>query len=178
MSRLCCRAQPSTWHDRRVGSGGKSIAQAVVEGAGRKDEGRPPDREVVGTPKCAEVSRVGGRSASCGIADRWWRTKLDFGSGEAFDDSHRSTALRAAPRRSSLCCRRRAVPVEAVVRRRATESKAAGAWRACDWRGSRSYGCARSLSEGYAVRSAEELVDRIEATTSVYCDQRNHASEK
>ena len=30
-------------------------------------------------------------------AQLWWRTKLDFGSGESFDDLHRSTAFRAAP---------------------------------------------------------------------------------
>lgn len=35
---------------------------------------------------------------SCRRADAWWRTKLDFGSGESLDDLHRSTALRAAPR--------------------------------------------------------------------------------
>lgn len=35
---------------------------------------------------------------SCRRADPWWRTKLDFGSGEPFDDLHRSTAFRAAPK--------------------------------------------------------------------------------
>ena len=35
---------------------------------------------------------------SCRNADRWWRTKLDFGSAEPFDDLHRSTAFRAAPK--------------------------------------------------------------------------------
>ena len=38
------------------------------------------------------------RVVSCRNADRWWRTKLDFGSGEPFDDLHRSTAFRAAPK--------------------------------------------------------------------------------
>ncbi len=38
------------------------------------------------------------RVVSCRRADLWWRTKLDFSSGESLDDLHRSTALRAAPR--------------------------------------------------------------------------------
>jgi hypothetical protein len=38
------------------------------------------------------------RVVSCRSADRWWRTKLNFGSGESFDDLHRSTAFRAAPK--------------------------------------------------------------------------------
>jgi hypothetical protein len=38
------------------------------------------------------------RVVSCRNADRWWRTKLDFGSGEPFDDLHWSTAFRAAPK--------------------------------------------------------------------------------
>ena len=38
------------------------------------------------------------RGVSCRSADPWWRTKLNFGSGEPFDDLHRSTAFRAAPR--------------------------------------------------------------------------------
>jgi hypothetical protein len=37
------------------------------------------------------------RVVSCCNADLRWRTKLDFGSGELFDDLHRSTAFRAAP---------------------------------------------------------------------------------
>jgi hypothetical protein len=38
------------------------------------------------------------RVVSCRNADRWWRTKLGFGSGEPFDDLHWSTAFRAAPK--------------------------------------------------------------------------------
>lgn len=38
------------------------------------------------------------RVVSCRNAQLWWRTKLNFGSGESFDDLHRSTAFRAAPR--------------------------------------------------------------------------------
>jgi hypothetical protein len=47
---------------------------------------RPEGRRVF------ELERV----VSCRSAR--WRTKLDFGCGEPFDDLHRSTAFRAAPR--------------------------------------------------------------------------------
>lgn len=33
------------------------------------------------------------RVVSCGRADLWWRTKLDFGGGEPFDDPHWSSTL-------------------------------------------------------------------------------------
>src|SRR6266478_9614380 len=42
------------------------------------------------------------RVVSCRNADRWWRTKLDFGSGEPFDDLHWSTAFRAAPKSGTI----------------------------------------------------------------------------
>ena len=45
-------------------------------------------------PRVLELERV----VSCRRADPWWRTKLDFGSGEPFDDLHRSTAFRATPK--------------------------------------------------------------------------------
>ena len=38
------------------------------------------------------------RVVSCRRFDPRWRTKLDFGSGESFDDLHWSTAFRAAPK--------------------------------------------------------------------------------
>jgi hypothetical protein len=38
------------------------------------------------------------RVVSCASGDQWWRTKLDFCSRESFDDYHRSTTLRAAPK--------------------------------------------------------------------------------
>jgi hypothetical protein len=44
------------------------------------------------------------RVVSCRSADPWWRTKLNFGSGESFDDLHRSTAFRAAPRIGEVFC--------------------------------------------------------------------------
>ena len=46
-----------------------------------------------------EARRVFARErlASCGSSDHWWRTKLELGSGEPLDDSHRSIALGAVP---------------------------------------------------------------------------------
>ena len=37
------------------------------------------------------------RVASCRSREHRWRTKLDFSSGESFDDNHRPTTLGAAP---------------------------------------------------------------------------------
>ena len=57
------------------------------------------------TARHREAKRLEGRRVfelervvSCRRADPWWRTKLNFGSGEPFDDLHRSTAFRAAPK--------------------------------------------------------------------------------
>ena len=38
------------------------------------------------------------RVVSCGSRDHRWRTKLDLGSGESFDDHHRSSALGTEPK--------------------------------------------------------------------------------
>jgi hypothetical protein len=63
------------------------------------------DEEVDGAARRKGAERSEGRGVlelekvvSCRSADPWWRTKLDFGSGESFDDLHRSTAFRAAPK--------------------------------------------------------------------------------
>ena len=37
------------------------------------------------------------RVGSCGSSDRRWRTKLNLGSGEPFDDLHRFTTVGTAP---------------------------------------------------------------------------------
>ena len=55
---------------------------------------RQRDAQRLEVPRVFELERV----VSCRRADPWWRTKLDFGSGEPFDDLHRSTAFRAAPK--------------------------------------------------------------------------------
>jgi hypothetical protein len=55
---------------------------------------RQRDAECLEIPRVFDLERV----VSCRSADPWWRTKLNFGSGESFDDLHRSTAFRAAPK--------------------------------------------------------------------------------
>lgn len=65
----------------------KKLEEGVGLTARHRDAKRPEGRRVF------ELERV----VSCRNADPWWRTKLDFGGGESFDDLHRSTAFRAAP---------------------------------------------------------------------------------
>jgi len=66
----------------------KKLEEEIGLTARHRDPKRPEGRRVF------ELERV----VSCRNADPWWRTKLDFGSGEPFDDLHRSTAFRAAPK--------------------------------------------------------------------------------
>jgi hypothetical protein len=66
----------------------KKVEEGIGWTARHRDTQRPEGRRVF------ELEKV----VSCRRADLWWRTKLDFGSGESLDDLHRSTALRAAPR--------------------------------------------------------------------------------
>ena len=67
-------------------------SKKVEEGIGLT--ARQRDAQRLEVPRVFELERV----VSCRRADPWWRTKLDFGSGEPFDDLHRSTAFRAAPK--------------------------------------------------------------------------------
>ena len=67
-------------------------SKKVEEGIGLTARHRDAQRLEV--PRVFELERV----VSCRRADPWWRTKLDFGSGESFDDLHRSTKFRAAPK--------------------------------------------------------------------------------
>ena len=53
---------------------------------------RQRDAERLEVPRVFELERV----VSCRSADPWWRTKLNFGSGEPFDDLHWSSALGTA----------------------------------------------------------------------------------
>jgi hypothetical protein len=66
----------------------KKLEEGIGLTAGHRDAERLEGRRVF------ELERV----VSCRSADPWWRTKLNFGSGEPFDDLHRSTAFRAAPK--------------------------------------------------------------------------------
>jgi hypothetical protein len=60
----------------------KKLKEELGLTARHRDTERPERRRVF------ELKRV----VSCRNADPWWRTKLDFDSGESFDDLHRSTA--------------------------------------------------------------------------------------
>jgi len=68
-----------------------------------------PEEGIGLTARHRDAQRLEGRRVfelervvSCRNADRWWRTKLDFGSGEPFDDLHWSTAFRAAPKSGTI----------------------------------------------------------------------------
>ena len=76
---------------------GEKVSQRLWSKKLKKEIGltaRHRDTERPEVPRVFELERV----VSCRRADRWWRTKLDFGSGEPFDDLHRSTTFRAAPK--------------------------------------------------------------------------------
>jgi hypothetical protein len=66
----------------------KKLEEGIGLTARHSGAERPEERELF------ELERV----VSCRSADTWWRTKLDFSSGEPLDDLHRSAAFRAAPR--------------------------------------------------------------------------------
>ena len=79
---------------------------------------------------------------------------MDFGSGEPFDDLHRSTAFRAAPKIGTVFGGRGVLfGLRLVVPHPTTESKAARSVARFGWPKNRSYGYARSLSEEYAAGS-------------------------
>ncbi len=64
----------------------KKLEEEIGLTARHRDTERREGRRVF------ELERV----VSCRNADRWWRTKLDFGSGEPFDDLHWSSTLGTA----------------------------------------------------------------------------------
>jgi hypothetical protein len=66
----------------------KKLEEGIGLTARHRDAERPQGRRVF------ELEGV----VSCRCADPRWRTKLDFGSAEPFDDLHRSAAFRAAPK--------------------------------------------------------------------------------
>ena len=70
----------------------KKLEEEIGLTARHRDTERREGRRVF------ELERV----VSCRSADPWWRTKLNFGSGESFNDLHRSTAFRAAPKTGTI----------------------------------------------------------------------------
>ena len=83
-----------------IGSGEKVSQRLwlkkVEEGIGLTARHR--DAQLLEVPRVFELERV----VSCRSADPWWRTKLNFGGGESFDDLHRSTTFRAAPKMGTV----------------------------------------------------------------------------
>jgi hypothetical protein len=61
----------------------KKLEEGIGLTAGHRDAERLEGRRVF------ELEKV----VSCRRADPWWRTKLDFGSGQPFDDLHWSSTL-------------------------------------------------------------------------------------
>ena len=83
-----CARKLATAKKYREDCGRRSVEEGIGLTARHKDTERPEGRRVF------ELER----GVSCRNADPWWRSKLDFDSGEPFDDLHRSTAFRAAPK--------------------------------------------------------------------------------
>ena len=87
-----------TTHDTvRAGIGyGEKVSQRlwskkVEEGVGLT--ARQRDAQRLEVPRVFELERV----VSCRRADPWWRTKLDFGSGEPFEKCARSPQFSPHP---------------------------------------------------------------------------------
>jgi len=147
----------------------KKLEEEIGLTARHRDTERREGRRVF------ELERV----VSCRNADRWWRTKLDFGSGEPFDDLHRCTAFRAAPRigevfggRGVLFGLRLLFRTQQLKAKRQERSAFAVGQEA------EVTDAHKALAEGCAVRSGTGTRRAIEAATSVGCGQRNHASER
>jgi len=64
----------------------KKVEEGIDWATRHSGTGRP------GGCRVFELERV----VSCRSADLWWRTKLEFGSGEPFDDLHWSSTLGTA----------------------------------------------------------------------------------
>ncbi len=79
---------------REAGRMRKRIVKSVVEELERNSVPRQGTEVRSGWKHAFELERV----ASCRSRDHWWRTKLDFSSGESFDDPHRPTTLGAKPK--------------------------------------------------------------------------------
>ena len=147
MSRPCYRARRYDNVRAEIGYGEKvsqrlrwkKLEEGIGLTARHRDAERPEGSRVF------ELERVVScRNADPSGEDEWG----PLCSAEPFDDLHRSTAFRAAPKdREGLRWKRRVGRLAAVVPNPTTESKAVGAWRVCGWPGSRSYGCAEAFGK-------------------------------
>jgi hypothetical protein len=100
------------WGKTEVQSAPEAVQQSTTDGSGSWFVRRSiPEtaRRKLGKEICFAARRRGtehaqtrggfafDRVVSCSGRDRRWRTKLDFCSGEPFNDHHRSTTLGTAP---------------------------------------------------------------------------------
>jgi len=134
----------------------------VVKEGGKGDplRGRHRGMERVETREGFELERV----ASCRSREHRRRTKLDFSSGESFDDHHRPHTWGKTKDRSDG-------GGELLLGWRAREQLEASArwWHVCGWPGSRSSGYARNLRGGRCNRKRARTHQAIESSTSVRC---------
>ena len=93
---LCGSAQYTTPCADKLGTAKKCLGRAWLKKPEEEicsvSKRRRPERAE--TREVFELEKVG----SCRSRDHRWRTRLDFSSSELFDDLHRSTAFRAAPK--------------------------------------------------------------------------------
>jgi len=92
--RLCCRARHVSVGGRKLAECEKRIVSSVVEELERSSVPREGTEVRSAWKNTFELERV----ASCHSCGQWWRTKLDFRSGESFDDHHRPTTLGTRPK--------------------------------------------------------------------------------
>ena len=97
MPRLCGSAGHTGFCGEKVLAGKDNVAGSTVEEDRSGDllGARQGDAERAQARKEFELERV----VSC---SQGWRTKLNFRSGEPFDDRHRGTTLRTAPSDAEL----------------------------------------------------------------------------
>ena len=172
---VCSGAQQLTRRVRKPTSARKCLQSGPL---------RKPEEEICPLTRRTTTDRGEARRVfrmrrvvSCGSGDLRWRTKLHLGSREPLEDHHRGSALGAEPKITGVLGAWR-VLLGVLVPGRATESKAARKWRAGDWPGSRSAGCARSLPEARAAGSDAGTHRATESATSVRCCERSRASGK
>jgi len=94
--RLCRRVRHLTVGARKLAVAKKEWSRAWLKKLEKEIRSATRHRgtERVETREGFELERV----ASCRSRDHRWRTKLDFSSGESFDDHHRPTTLGAKPK--------------------------------------------------------------------------------
>ena len=124
---MCCRALRRDRMRSKVGRWRKRIVSSVLEELEKED------------PFRGKAQRYGARgkrlsnwreSLLCRSRDQRWRTKLDFSSGESFDDHH--SAHHTWDKTKDHSDRRRRPLARFAVPRRAAGRKVARWWHVCE----------------------------------------------